>query len=228
MPPRCVVAVAGGDPVPPHVAADLPADAVVIAADSGLGVATALGLDVDLVVGDLDSVDLGALERARAAGVEVREHPPDKDRTDLALAMDAGVEAGADRIVVVGGHGGRLDHLLANALLLASPDYADVDVVARMGEATLHVVRDEVTLSGAPGELVTLLPVHGPAHGVRTAGLLYPLDGETLTAGSSRGVSNELAVPEARVAVGDGVLLAVQPGALGVHLRSRGGRPRPG
>lgn len=221
MPPRCVVAVAGGDPVPPHVAARLPADAFVIAADSGLGVATALGVDVDLVVGDLDSVDLTALERARAAGVEVREFPADKDRTDLALALDAGVEAGADRIVVVGGHGGRLDHLLANALLLASPEYAGVDVVAHMGEATIHVVRHGTTLAGSPGELVTLLPVHGPAHGVTTEGLLYPLDDEPLTAGSSRGVSNELAVQEATVRVRDGVLLVIQPGALGVHLRSR-------
>ena len=221
MPPRCVVAVAGGDPVPPHVAARLPAGAFVIAADSGLGVATALGVDVDLVVGDLDSVDLTALERARAAGVEVRQFPSDKDRTDLALALDAGVEAGADRIVVVGGHGGRLDHLLANALLLASPEYADVEVLAHMGEATIHVVRDATALSGSPGELVTLLPAHGPAHGVTTDGLLYPLAGETLTAGSSRGVSNELAAREATVRLRDGVLLVIQPGALGVHLRSR-------
>lgn len=218
---KIVVAVAGGDPVPLHVAATVPADAMVIAADSGLGVATALGLDVDLVVGDLDSVDAGALARARAAGVEVREFPADKDRTDLALAMDAAVEAGADRIVVVGGHGGRLDHLLANAMLLASPVYTDVEVVARMGEATIHVVRDATSLSGSPGELVTLLPVHGPAHGVATEGLLYALEGQTLTAGSSRGVSNEFAAPDARVRVGEGVVLAVQPGALGVHLRTR-------
>jgi len=217
---RTVVAVAGGDPVPSHVAASLPPDAHVIAADSGLHVALALGLAVDLVVGDLVSVDPRSLARAREAGVEVRQHPAAKDQTDLALAMDAAVAHGADRLVVVGGHGGRLDHLLANALLLAAPAYASVDVVARMGDATVHVVRSTATLTGTRGELVSLLPVHGPAHGVTTDGLLYPLDGEDLPIGSSRGVSNELARPEARVAVTDGVLLAVQPGALGTHLRT--------
>ncbi len=218
---RVVVAVAGGDPVPSHVAATLPPDAHVIAADSGLHVALALGMTVDLLVGDLDSVDPRSLAAARRAGVEVREHPAEKDATDLALAMDAAIAYGADRLVVVGGHGGRLDHLLANALLLASPAYASVEVTARMGEATIHVVRSAATLSGTPGELVSLLPVHGPAHGVTTSGLLYGLDGEDLSVASSRGVSNEFAQPEARVEVAAGVLLAVQPGALGTHLRTR-------
>lgn len=225
--PETVIAVAGGDRVPPHVASVLPAGARVVAADSGLMAATSLGLSVDLVVGDLDSVDAQALAQARAGGTDVQRHPVDKDRTDLALALDAAVEFGADRIVVVGGHGGRLDHLLANALLLASSAYEQVDVVAHMGDATVHVVRDRVALHGAAGELVSLLPVHGPANGVTTTGLLYPLDGEDLTAGSSRGVSNEFAEPDATVSVRAGVLLCVQPGALGTHLRSRSPRRNP-
>jgi thiamine pyrophosphokinase len=223
---RTVVAVAGGDPVPPHVAALLPSNATVIAADSGLSVAMALGLDVDVVVGDLDSVDQGDLADARANDVEVRRFPPDKDATDLAIAMDAAISHGADRIVLVGGHGGRFDHLLANALLLASPSYAEVEVIAHMGDATVHVVRRQAQLSGSPGELVSLLPVHGPARGVVTDGLLYELTGDDLPAGSTRGVSNEFRTPTATVTLSDGVLLAVQPGALGTHLRS-GVRPAP-
>lgn len=218
---RVVVAVAGGDAVPSHVGRVLPAHAEVIAADSGLSVALALGLTVDLVVGDLDSVEPRALARAQAAGVEVEQHPAAKDHTDLALAMEAAVTRGATRIVVVGGHGGRLDHGLANALLLAAPAYAGVDVVAHMGDATVHVVRTSVILTGTPGELVSLLPIHGAAHGVTTHGLLYALAGEDLLIGSTRGVSNEFAQDEARVEVADGVLLAVQPGALGTHLRAR-------
>ena len=89
-----------------------------------------------------------------------------------------------------------------------------------MGEAVVHVVRDRTELSGIPGELVSLLPVHGPAEAVRTEGLLYPLEDEPLHAGSSRGVSNEFAARHAVVHVRGGVLLAVQPGALGVHLRT--------
>ena len=60
----------------------------------------------------------------------------------------------------------------------------------------------------------TPLPVAGTAHGVHTTGLRYPLLGEDLLPGSTRGVSNELLGAEATVSVGDGVLLAVQPHAL--------------
>jgi thiamine pyrophosphokinase len=214
---RPVVVLAGGDPVAPAVADGLPAGAWVVAADSGLDHAVALGLAVDLVVGDLDSVSPQRLAAARAAGVEVQEHPSAKDATDLALALDAAAARGPAEVVLVGGHGGRLDHLLANALVVADDAYAHLRLTARMGPATVTVVRDQATLSGTRGELVSLLPVHGPATGVTTQGLLYPLTGEDLPPGSTRGVSNELTGTEATVELEAGVLLAVQPGVLGTH-----------
>jgi thiamine pyrophosphokinase len=61
---------------------------------------------------------------------------------------------------------------------------------------------------------VSLLPVHGPARGVTTEGLLYPLAGEDLEPGTTRGVSNEMTAAEALVRVRDGVLLAVRPGPV--------------
>jgi thiamine pyrophosphokinase len=62
---------------------------------------------------------------------------------------------------------------------------------------------------------VSLLAVHGPAAGVSTTGMAYPLWGETLHPGSTRGVSNELVTAAASVTVGRGVVLAVQPHGLG-------------
>ena len=55
-------------------------------------------------------------------------------------------------------------------------------------------------------------PLHGPADGIRTEGLAYPLDGETLEPGSTRGVSNVFVGETAYVSVKRGVLLAVFPG----------------
>ncbi len=216
-----VIAVAGGDPVPPTVLDRLPADALVIAADSGLQVATSLGLVADIIVGDMDSVDPALLERARAGGAEVQRHPAAKDHTDLELALDVALGFNPQRIVVVGGHGGRLDHLIANVLLLARPAHDHLDLSAHMGEAEVHVVHTRCDLVGATGELVSLLPVHGPVEGVTTDGLLYPLVGEDLTPGSTRGVSNELARPSASVHVTGGTLLVVRPGVLGTHALSR-------
>jgi thiamine pyrophosphokinase len=72
-------------------------------------------------------------------------------------------------------------------------------------------VRDVQELHGAVGELCTLLPLGGPAHGVRTENLRFPLSGETLRPGSTRGVSNELISTVARVSLDDGVLLVILP-----------------
>lgn len=197
----------------------LPQSAFVIAADRGLEHATSLGLAVDLVVGDLDSVDPVALEAARQAGVAVEAHPATKEATDLALALDAAVARGARRVVVVGDDGGRLDHQLANAALLAESRYAEITVEAWLGPARVVVVRAEAQLDGRPGSLLTLLAVGGPARGVTTQGLRYPLHDEDLHPGSSRGVSNELVATEAVVTVRAGVLLAIQPDAAtsGLH-----------
>ena len=122
---KTVLIFAGGEMSEPI---DLPAADFVIAADSGLDHAHRLGRKVDLLVGDLDSVSESGLETARRAGIEIEQHRADKDATDLELSLAAAVRHGAAHIVVAGGGGGRIDHLLANAMLLASPGWADIDV----------------------------------------------------------------------------------------------------
>jgi len=76
------VVLAGGDPVAPGLRGLLPEGATVIAADSGLHQAKLLGIEVDVVVGDLDSVEPAALALAEAAGARVERHPTAKDETD--------------------------------------------------------------------------------------------------------------------------------------------------
>ncbi len=207
-----VLVFAGGDPTPAAVAAALPAANAVVAADSGAVHALEAGRAVDVLVGDLDSIPPRLARELEASGVQVRRFPPDKDATDLALALDVALELGATAVTLVGGGGGRLDHLLANILLLAADDYAGVEVDAVMGPARVAVVRGARRLSGRVGELLSLLPVGGPAHGVTTEGLHYPLRGATLRPGTSWGVSNRFADREAVVTVADGVVLAVAPG----------------
>ena len=212
--PRAVIVVAGGDDVPADVFERLPAGAPVVAADSGIDHALELGLTVTVAVGDFDSVTASGLQQVTAAGARVIRHPTAKDHTDFELALDEALALAASEIIVVGGHGGRLDHLLANALLLATPRLTGVRVSAHWGPARVHALHggDEVELHGTPGELVTLLPVHGPARGVRTTGLRFPLSGEDLPAATSRGVSNVLEGDTAAVGLEEGALLVVLPG----------------
>ncbi len=210
-PAETAIVLAGGDPVDPVLRSLLPADAVVIAADSGLHQASLLGLAVDLVVGDLDSVSADALDDAVAAGASVERHPAAKDQTDLELALRAASIRGVQRVFVVGGAGGRPDHYVANVVLLASPDFAHLDIEGLIGSARVKPIHSVGRIEGAPGDLVTLLAVGGPARGVDTSGLLYPLTGEDLFPGSTRGVSNEMCEPVATVSVTAGAVLVVRP-----------------
>jgi thiamine pyrophosphokinase len=225
-----VVVLAGGDPLPASLLADV-AEAIdhaslTVAADAGLHHAHRADREVDVLIGDLDSVDPEALEQARRAGTDVRSYPVDKDATDLALALDlvlertagagagagAGARAGAERpdVLVIGGHGGRTDHLVANLLLLAAERHAPLRIHAWWGADMLHIVRDSVRLTGAVGSNVSLLALHGAAEGVRTTGLRFPLDDAVLAAGSSLGMSNRMSAPDATVAVRSGVLAVLQ------------------
>jgi thiamine pyrophosphokinase len=210
-----VVVVAGGEAPDPDSAQAVPAGAAVIAADRGVEHALALGLSVAVAVGDFDSASPEAVAAVEQAGARIERHPAAKDATDLELALEVALGVGPERVLVLAGVGGRLDHLLTVLLLIAAPRYAGVEIDARIGKSLIHVVRGERTLRGTPGELVSLVPVHGAAEGVRTEGLVYRLTGETLEPGSTRGVSNELAADQARVAIERGTLLAIRPGVEG-------------
>jgi thiamine pyrophosphokinase len=206
--------IAGGGRPDPLVVKAIPSADFVVAADSGADHAARLGLSVDLVVGDLDSIDSTVLSNLRLDGVDIEQHPEDKDQTDLELAMARAAATHPDRIVVVGIGGGRLDHALANVVVLAAEGYGDIAVEGLVGSARLTVVRGTRTLGGAVGEMVSLLAMLGPARGVTTSGLAYPLDDETLHPGSARGVSNRFVTVQATVTVDEGVLVAVQPYGL--------------
>ncbi len=212
-----VLVLAAGDP---GVAVDPPPHEMVIAADSGLDLAESLGLSVDVVVGDMDSVSPQALKRAESLGLVIQRHPRAKDRTDLELAMTAAVSAGASAIHVIVGAGGRVDHGVANLAVLASPDWAGAAITATVGESSVWVVRGSLDLPLHVGEPLSLIPMGGPALDVHTDGLEWQLDGDDLSPYSARGVSNVVVSVPVRVTVGTGVVLAVSsptpPSGLGV------------
>lgn len=186
-----------------------------VAADSGLEVARRLGVAVDAVVGDMDSVDPVALAEAEAGGAAVLRSPPDKDETDLELAIDWVLGRDVTSLVAIGGGGGRLDHLLGNVAALGSPLLRGVTVDAWLGGSYVGIVTPHrpLLLEARHGALLSLLPQHGDVHGVRTGGLRWPLRGDDLHAGSCRGVSNEVVDRAVRVEATRGCLAVVIPDA---------------
>lgn len=197
----------GGPAIAPVPPLDGP---LVVAADAGVVEAHRQGFRVDLLIGDLDSAPPDEVARVTRSGGRLLRYPPDKDATDLELALDAAEREGAERVLVIGGHAGRLDHLIGNALLLAAPRFAALEIDAVFGAALLHVVRDHRVFEGEPGNLVSLFALGGTARRVRSTGLRWNLDGEDLDPGSTRGISNEFVEAIASLTVEAGVLLVIR------------------
>ena len=182
---------------------------LVICADGGASNAVALGLQPQVVVGDLDSLDGDLQARLESEGCQFIAHPARKDETDLELALYYAIEHGADEILVLGALGGRIDQTLANVLLLALPELRSVKAKILDGGQEVFLIRDEALIEGQMGDTLSLLPLTEEVTGIHTEGLEYPLENGALYLGPAQGISNVLTAPQARVRIGQGLLLAV-------------------
>lgn len=203
-----VLIFAGGDSWGVGLADELPEAGTVIAADSGYDIAVAAGFAVDVLVGDMDSI----VTEVVPDGVEVHRHSPDKDATDLELALEMAAARNPGRVIVVGGAGGRFDHELATAGLICSARWdtiEEIDWITDRGWS--HVIWSRRRLHGDVGSLISLMPMGGPAEGVTTKGLRWDLTDAILQAGTTWGVSNVFRGPVAEIGVSRGCLLAVIP-----------------
>ena len=144
----------------------------------------------DVAVGDMDSIPEDLLARYRDAGIEMHLHPPKKDATDLELALELALGRGATRISILGGTGGRLDHTLGNLFLLARCLPAGIPACVLDEGQCVHLTDRALTLTGAVGDTLSLLPATPEARGVSLTGLEYPLVDASLTFGTSWGMSN--------------------------------------
>lgn len=190
-------------------------DATIIAADGGARVAYYYRLKVQTVIGDMDSLTTDEIVQQEERGVEVLRYPPEKDKTDLELALLLAAERGARWIRIIGGMGGRFDQMLANVHLLALPELENCDVALVAGDQSVYLLRPGThTIKGTLGDTVSLIPIGGTVSGITTENLKYALNDEPLYFGPARGVSNLM--------MGDHALISIKTGnLLAVHTRGR-------
>lgn len=201
------IVLAGGDL---HTTPKLTPHMIVVAADSGYDHARKLGIAVDILVGDMDSISQLGLDHARSTGVATLAYPTDKDHTDLELALLAAAAKGVHHIDIHGGEGGSLGHLLGVALELTDERWDGLTIRWHTQGGIAEVARPgaPVTIHGTPGDDVSLIPI-GTADGVRTSGLAWTLDDDTLTAGTTRGLRNRIATSPAQVNVASGTVIVI-------------------
>ena len=181
-----------------------PADGdLVIAADDGYTALQSHGFTPDLLVGDFDS-----LTRI-PQGIPRKSFSPEKDDTDMAIALSEGAARGYRSFSLYGASGGREDHTHANLQLMGGASKQGFHCKMVCPEYDVYTVTND-TLSLPKTAVRTIVSVfcHGEkAEGVTLQGLRYPLTDAELTCDRPLGVSNETTGEEARVSVRRGTLL---------------------
>jgi len=185
---------------------------LLLAADGGSLLYLQAGILPQKVIGDLDSLSRTAVRRLKAAGVPFLTFPPEKDQSDLQLALEEALGKGAGSVTIYGGSSRtfplRPDHVLININLLLWGKKQGLKIKWFLNAKTLLFFADaETELEAAPGDTVSLVPFSAKVEQVTLEGFVYPLKAETLYRDDSRGLSNVLKNSRGKIRLGAGLLL---------------------
>lgn len=163
-------------------------DGFVIFVDGGLNYVDALGVEPDLIIGDMDSFK-GDLSAYRC---KVIVHDTQKDDTDTGLAVKYALENGYNDIVLIAGTGGRLDHTFANIQIMAYAAEKGVDIKMVKDDTIIYVTNKSPIVFDRPKQkYVSVFAFSEKVTGVNLMGMKYPLVDAVLENTFPVGVSNE-------------------------------------
>lgn len=198
-----------------------------IAADSGLESADLLGLKVDYILGDYDSVNAEVLARYRGE-VDNAVFPREKDYTDTELAVKTAIklfeESKADNeddpdiqgecVTILGATGTRMDHTLANIGLLEQFENAGINAFIIDKNNRIHMISGEnefrVGVLKQFGTYISCIPLTPSVKGLTMQGFKYVLDNYELVQGVSICVSNEIKEDCGIIKITEGKMLILE------------------
>ena len=192
-----------------------------IAADSGLVMADKLGLTVDLLLGDYDSVDKKIFEKYNG-NTKTITYPCEKDYTDTHLALKKAIEkikklqdtskdSTEDEIAIIGATGTRYDHAFTNIFVLDESLEAGIRcaIYDKNNKIYLADKSFEIRKDKQFGDYLSFAPMT-PEAGLSLSGVKYPLDRYTLRQGESICQSNEITEMIAKVEIFTGKLVVFE------------------
>ena len=171
-----IVVVAGGD------SSLLPKNQdIYLGVDGGCLKLLEQGLPLDIAVGDFDSISEVDFRKIQAQAKQVVQSVPEKNDTDLELALKTVFEDYPDAAVTVyGAFGGRLDHFLSNIFLPTDPDLAPyMEQIQLVDEQNRLVFRPAGSHEIQPDPTMTYVGFMPVGEGrLEITGAKYPLHAE--------------------------------------------------
>ncbi len=160
----------------------------VIAADSGMAHAATLKLVPEIWVGDFDSSPQKLVDHWH--NVPRQAHPAEKDASDGELAISEALRRGATSLILVGGMGGQLDHVLAHVGFLLALAKRDIDVFMTSGSEEAWGLVHKLEINDANnGQRLSVLPFTDLV-GFTISGVKWPLAGRNVKLGTAQTLAN--------------------------------------
>ncbi len=179
---------------------------MVICADSGYKNAAEMGVKVDILLGDFDS-----LGEVPDVDCEILRVPSEKNETDTQLAVAVALERGANEIIIVGSTSGRVDHTLSQLAILEQLYEKKVPCYIINGQNRVRFIRDSGTiLIRSQYRYFSVITLDKVAKKVSIDGAKYPLKNANIERGVQFAVSNEIVKNAALINVKKGSLYVIE------------------
>lgn len=181
-------------------------DFKIIAADGGANKLYKLGIIPHYSIGDYDSISVEAYEWLEKEKVKINRYPSKKDKTDMELCIEFAAEID-DEIIITGGTGYRLDHTLANILMLIKLHKLGIAVKIEDDHNLIMILegKNKLNVEKYMEYNLSILPYKDDLDSVSSFGLEYEVDDQKFEFGSSFGVSNVILKENIEINIVDGL-----------------------
>lgn len=205
-----VIAIVAGGVIHERQQKDIRASDVVIGVDRGALWLVQRGVIPDVAIGDFDSVTRTEKKRIHDASSVYIEYVPQKDMTDLELAVEEAIRLRATEVHIFGALGRRFDHAMAAVQLLARLGSHNIYGVIVDNFNKIHIVRRQLTLPKTRSlRYVSVIPMRQSAT-ISLTGFAYNVSRRTFAVGSTLGISNEIINDHATITIHSGVIVVIQ------------------
>ncbi|MBP2655436.1 MAG: thiamine pyrophosphokinase [Firmicutes bacterium] len=217
LPRSQILLVAGGRPPSKEWLTIAAATYPIWAVDRGIDICQASNVIPLLLIGDGDSATPEGWTWGTTLGIPVEIHPPEKDLTDLQLALQKlGLLYDQAAVVVTGVWGGRFDHSFSNIFSLLGCGQFGISGYCAADESEVLVLlkgHDSVKIHApCKPDVVSLLPLSPYCSGVFIDGVHWPLSAVELTIGLPYSISNRPTKNPTDITV------SVEKGCLGIYM----------
>lgn len=182
---------------------------LVLVSDGGYRTAKKMGLNIDALIGDFDSITSEDLKEAKKKGIKIISFPTDKDKTDGELTVDYAISLGSKEIVILGSFKEELDHALGNLFLLFKVDKVGIisKLITQLYE--IELINSEKEYIGKVNQELSLIPVSDTVEGLNIEGSKYNLKNVKVEMGQTLTLRNVIIDQNAKVYLKKGKVLSI-------------------